>query len=122
MQLNRDMCRLEHEGRSVILTGRQFAIVEAMVARERVFTRGELLDVIDPNNELEVDGRNVDSIIKRIRGRMRAAFGSDAWIKTVYDRGYYWDRAENPAPRVRGDYKQRGVRRRKRPHRPGDSL
>lgn len=118
MHLNRDLMELCHEGRTLQLTRTSFAIVDTLTSHQRIATREVLIKAIDPTYEREWDDdRAIDAAVKRLRRAMRAVFGRDDWIKTVYGVGYRWDHADEPAPRTHKTYRAH-ERRRKRPYDP----
>jgi two-component system response regulator ChvI len=79
------------DGRDVTLTVTEFLILEALAQRPGVVkTRNQLLDVAY-QDDVYVDDRTIDSHIKRIRRKFRAADpGYDA-IETLYGVGYKFD-------------------------------
>lgn len=54
-----------------------------------VKSRPQILDVLYPTN-YEIDERSVDSYVKRLRKKLRAALGVNP-IQTRYGFGYWWD-------------------------------
>ena len=116
MHLNRDLMELCHEGQTLQLTRTSFAIVDTLMSYERIATREALIQAIDPTLEREwEDDRAIDAAVKRLRRDMRAAFGRDDWIKTIYGVGYRWDHADDPTPRTHKTYRTY-QRRKKRPY------
>ena len=79
------------DGKDVTLTVTEFMILEALAQRPGVVkTRNQLLDVAY-QDDVYVDDRTIDSHIKRIRRKFRAADpGYDA-IETLYGVGYKFD-------------------------------
>lgn len=83
--------KVRWDGREVSLTVTEFLILEALAQRPGVVkNRNQLLDVAY-NDDVYVDDRTIDSHIKRIRRKFRAADpGFDA-IETLYGVGYRFD-------------------------------
>jgi two-component system, OmpR family, response regulator BaeR len=75
-------------GKAVSLTPNEFALLKALMARpNRVFTRGELLDLVQGYS---FDGyeRTIDSHIKNLRKKMTEKLPEQEVINTVYGVGY----------------------------------
>jgi two-component system response regulator BaeR len=75
-------------GKSVSLTPNEFALLKALMERpKRVFTRGELLDLVQGYS---FDGyeRTIDSHIKNLRKKMAENFAEHEVITTVHGVGY----------------------------------
>jgi two-component system response regulator BaeR len=75
-------------GKPVSLTPNEFALLKAMVARpNRVFTRGELLDLVQGYS---FDGyeRTIDSHIKNLRKKIARKLPEQEVISTEYGVGY----------------------------------
>jgi two-component system, OmpR family, response regulator BaeR len=78
-------------GKPVSLTPNEFALLKALMARpNRVFTRGELLNIVQGYN---FDGyeRTIDSHIKNLRKKLAENFAEHELINTVYGIGYKLD-------------------------------
>ncbi|MFL6746382.1 MAG: winged helix-turn-helix domain-containing protein, partial [Sphingomicrobium sp.] len=79
------------DGKDVTLTVTEFLILEALAQRPGVVkTRNQLLDVAY-QDDVFVDDRTIDSHIKRIRRKFRAADPSYDAIETLYGVGYKFD-------------------------------
>ena len=79
------------DGKDVTLTVTEFLILEALAQRPGVVkTRNQLLDVAY-QDDVYVDDRTIDSHIKRIRRKFRAADPSYDAIETLYGVGYKFD-------------------------------
>jgi len=79
------------DGRDVTLTVTEFMILEALAQRPGVVkTRNQLLDVAY-QDDVYVDDRTIDSHIKRIRRKFRAADSEFDAIETLYGVGYRFD-------------------------------
>ena len=75
-------------GKPVVLTVTEFMILEALAQRPGVVkSRNQLLDIAY-NDETYVDDRTIDSHIKRIRRKFRAADPQFDGIETLYGVGY----------------------------------
>ena len=78
-------------GKDVSLTVTEFLILEALSQRPGVVkSRNQLLDVAY-NDDVYVDDRTIDSHIKRIRRKFRAADPEFDAIDTLYGVGYRFD-------------------------------
>ena len=76
------------DGRPVSLTVTEFLILEALAQRPGVVkTRNQLMDAAY-HEDVFVDDRTVDSHIKRLRRKFRAADPGFAAIETLYGAGY----------------------------------
>jgi two-component system, OmpR family, response regulator ChvI len=79
------------DGNDVSLTVTEFLILEALAQRPGVVkSRNQLLDVAY-NDDVYVDDRTIDSHIKRIRRKFRAADPDFDAIDTLYGVGYRFD-------------------------------
>ena len=79
------------DGRDVTLTVTEFMILEALAQRPGVVkSRNQLLDVAY-QDDVYVDDRTIDSHIKRIRRKFRAADPAFDAIETLYGVGYRFD-------------------------------
>jgi two-component system response regulator ChvI len=78
-------------GKDVSLTVTEFMILEALAQRPGVVkTRNQLLDIAY-NDDVYVDDRTIDSHIKRIRRKFRAADPEFDAVETLYGVGYRFD-------------------------------
>ena len=76
------------DGRTVSLTVTEFLILEALAQRPGVVkSRNQLMDAAY-HDDVFVDDRTVDSHIKRLRRKFRAADPQFAAIETLYGAGY----------------------------------
>jgi len=83
--------KVRWNGRDVSLTVTEFLILEALAQRPGVVkNRNQLLDVAY-NDDVYVDDRTIDSHIKRIRRKFRAADPTFDAIETLYGVGYRFD-------------------------------
>jgi two-component system response regulator ChvI len=75
-------------GKPVSLTVTEFLILEALASRPGVIkSRNQLMDAAYPD-DVFVDDRTVDSHIKRLRRKFRAADSEFGAIETLYGAGY----------------------------------
>jgi two-component system response regulator ChvI len=91
MDLERHNCTWKNE--SVTLTVTEFLILHALASRPGVVkSRNALMHVTydDPTN---VDERNVDSHIKRLRKKFRASDAEFDMVETLYGVGYRFKEA-----------------------------
>jgi two-component system response regulator ChvI len=80
--------RVTWDGRAVSLTVTEFLILEALASRPGVIkSRNQLMDAAYPD-DVFVDDRTVDSHIKRLRRKFRAADPEFGAIETLYGAGY----------------------------------
>jgi two-component system response regulator ChvI len=80
--------QVEWAGRPVSLTVTEFLILEALAVRPGVVkTRNQLMDVAY-HDDVFVDDRTIDSHIKRLRRKFRAADPQFTAIETLYGAGY----------------------------------
>ena len=80
--------RVKWNGRDVTLTVTEFMILEALAQRPGVVkSRNQLMDVAY-QDDIYVDDRTIDSHIKRMRRKFRAADESFNSIETLYGVGY----------------------------------
>jgi len=80
--------RVTWAGRPVSLTVTEFLILEALAQRPGVIkSRNQLMDAAYPD-DVFVDDRTVDSHIKRLRRKFRAADPEFGGIETLYGAGY----------------------------------
>jgi two-component system response regulator ChvI len=83
--------KVQWDGKDVTLTVTEFMILEALAQRPGVVkTRNQLLDVAY-QDDVYVDDRTIDSHIKRIRRKFRAADPEFDAIETLYGVGYRFD-------------------------------
>ncbi len=79
-------------GRPLGLTRREFKLLQVLVRQTgRIFSRAQLLDQAY-DDTLDVNERAIDSHIKNLRKKLKAAStdGSD-WIRSVYGVGFALD-------------------------------
>ena len=80
--------RVTWDGRQVSLTVTEFLILEALAQRPGVIkSRNQLMDAAYPD-DVFVDDRTVDSHIKRLRRKFKAADSQFGAIETLYGAGY----------------------------------
>jgi len=80
--------RVGWDGRDVTLTVTEFLILEALAQRPGVVkSRNQLMDVAY-QDDIYVDDRTIDSHIKRMRRKFRAADAAFNGIETLYGVGY----------------------------------
>jgi len=83
--------KVKWDGRDVVLTVTEFLILEALAQRPGVVkNRNQLLDVAY-QEDIYVDDRTIDSHIKRIRRKFRAADPEFDSIETLYGVGYRFE-------------------------------
>jgi two-component system response regulator ChvI len=83
--------KVKWDGRDVVLTVTEFLILETLAQRPGVVkNRNQLLDVAY-QEDVYVDDRTIDSHIKRIRRKFRAADPEFDAIETLYGVGYRFE-------------------------------
>jgi two-component system response regulator ChvI len=83
--------KVKWDGRDVTLTVTEFLILEALAQRPGVVkNRNQLLDIAY-QDDVYVDDRTIDSHIKRIRRKFRAADPEFDAIETLYGVGYRFE-------------------------------
>ena len=86
-----DRHKVQWDGKDVTLTVTEFLILEALAQRPGVVkTRNQLLDIAY-HEDVYVDDRTIDSHIKRIRRKFRAADPEFDAIETLYGVGCRFD-------------------------------
>ena len=86
-----DRHKVRWDGKEVSLTVTEFLILSALAQRPGVVkNRNQLLDVAY-SEDVYVDDRTIDSHIKRIRRKFRAADSEFDAIETLYGVGYRFD-------------------------------
>lgn len=80
--------RASVRGRVLTLTPVEFRLLNLLHgARERLFSRNQLLDRLYDDRRIVTD-RTVDSHIKNLRRKLVEAGGDEEWIKSIYGIGY----------------------------------
>ena len=88
LQMDPARHRVSWSGRDVTLTVTEFMILEALAQRPGVVkSRNQLMDVAY-QDDIYVDDRTIDSHIKRLRRKFRAADAEFKAIETLYGVGY----------------------------------
>ncbi|WCM86795.1 response regulator [Acidovorax sp. NCPPB 3576] len=79
-------------GTQVTLTPREFRLLQALARQSgRIFSRAQLLDLAY-GDTLDVNERAIDSHIKNLRKKLKAASGDGVeWIRSVYGVGFAFD-------------------------------
>ncbi|GKT18753.1 response regulator [Acidovorax sp. SUPP2522] len=79
-------------GAHVALTPREFRLLQALARQSgRIFSRAQLLDLAY-GDTLDVNERAIDSHIKNLRKKLKAASGDGVeWIRSVYGVGFAFD-------------------------------
>lgn len=88
LQMNHECHSVTWSGAAVTLTVTEFQLLDALARRPGVVkTRDQLMDVAY-SEHVYVDDRTIDSHIKRLRKKLRAADPAFAAIETLYGVGY----------------------------------
>lgn len=84
-------------GNRIELTKKEYLVLQSLVKRPGVvFERNQILDICYDEN-VNVDDRSVDSMIKRIRRKFEKVHPSKdkfSFIRTMYGTGYCWDQKQ----------------------------
>lgn len=81
--------RVEAGGRSIVLTAREFSLLETMAAHPGViYTRQQLLDLVW-GYDFAGDDRTVDAFVRRLREKLELDPADPRYIKTLRGVGYY---------------------------------
>jgi DNA-binding response OmpR family regulator len=84
-------------GRPVVLTAKEFAILEALAAEPgRVFTRAQIIERVF-GFDRDVLERTVDAHVMNLRRKLEAEPGRPRLLETVYGRGYRLADGPDPA-------------------------
>ena len=92
--LNENLWQATLHGTPLHLTRREFKLLQVLARqRGRIFSRAQLLDQAY-DDTLDVNERAIDSHIKNLRKKLKAASGDDTdWIRSVYGVGFALDPA-----------------------------
>ena len=92
--LNENLWQATLHGTPLNLTRREFKLLQVLARqRGRIFSRAQLLDQAY-DDTLDVNERAIDSHIKNLRKKLKAASGDDTdWIRSVYGVGFALDPA-----------------------------
>ncbi len=90
--LNENLWQATLHGTPLNLTRREFKLLQVLARqRGRIFSRAQLLDQAY-DDTLDVNERAIDSHIKNLRKKLKAASGDDTdWIRSVYGVGFALD-------------------------------
>lgn len=104
LTLNENHWHAVLRGTPVPLTQREFRLLRALMRQTgRIFSRAQLLDMAYEDT-MDVTERAVDSHIKNLRKKLRAADGSDHdWIRSVYGVGFALEPPQDGDERDVGD-------------------
>lgn len=91
LRVDRETWSVTFDNAKIDLTRREFQVLDVLFRRPgRVFSRGQLLEMAFPNDATVFD-RTVDSHIKNIRQKLKAAGAPDEKIRSVCGVGYACD-------------------------------
>ena len=93
--LDEEQWQASLHGRPLALTRREFRLLQALARQSRrIFSRAQLLDMAY-GDTLDVNERAIDSHIKNLRRKLRAAGDGDHdWIRSVYGVGFAFDQPD----------------------------
>ncbi|WP_404784894.1 response regulator [Altericista sp. CCNU0014] len=82
------LCKVTYEGQVLSLTPKEYRLLELFLRnRHRVFSRGEILDHLWPNEQAPSE-EAVTVHVKDLRQKIKRAGGPGDFIETVYGQGY----------------------------------
>ena len=89
LQMSDDLWQATLHGVALGLTRREFRLLKVLARQPgRIFSRAQLLDQAY-DDTLDVNERAIDSHIKNLRKKLKAASGDDTdWIRSVYGVGF----------------------------------
>lgn len=89
LQMRDDLWQATLHGMALGLTRREFRLLKVLARQPgRIFSRAQLLDQAY-DDTLDVNERAIDSHIKNLRKKLKAASGDDTdWIRSVYGVGF----------------------------------
>jgi len=98
LALDETLWQARLHGQPLALTRREFRLLQALTRQSgRIFSRAQLLDLAY-GDTLDVNERAIDSHIKNLRKKLKAADGTGHdWIRSVYGVGLAFDPAPTPA-------------------------
>ncbi|MFT4195327.1 response regulator [Ottowia sp.] len=92
LALDKGQWQASLRGQPLSLTRREFRLLHVLARQSgRIFSRAQLLDLAY-SDTLDVNERAIDSHIKNLRKKLKAAGGADhEWIRSVYGVGFAFD-------------------------------
>ncbi len=92
LALDETLWQARLHGQPLALTRREFRLLQALTRQSgRIFSRAQLLDLAY-GDTLDVNERAIDSHIKNLRKKLKAAGnGEHDWIRSVYGVGFAFD-------------------------------
>jgi len=92
LRLDAELWQASLSGEPLALTRREFRLLQVLARSSgRIFSRAQLLDTAY-DDALDVNERAIDSHIKNLRKKLRAASGGEHdWIRSVYGVGFAFD-------------------------------
>ncbi|GAD21095.1 response regulator [Acidovorax sp. MR-S7] len=92
LALDETLWQARLHGQPLALTRREFRLLQALMRQSgRIFSRAQLLDLAY-GDTLDVNERAIDSHIKNLRKKLKAAGdGEHDWIRSVYGVGFAFD-------------------------------
>ncbi|MEK3822155.1 response regulator transcription factor [Cytobacillus sp. FSL W8-0315] len=89
--LKPDSYELYYEDKEVLLTPKEFAMVQLLISnRNKVFSRDHLIESVWGFG-VSIEDRTIDSHVRNIREKLRkAGFPADDYLLTVWGVGYKW--------------------------------
>ena len=88
LSINKERYTCTWKGRGIVLTLTEFRLLEALAIRIGVVQTRDALRTCAYGDQVYVDGRTIDSHMKRLRKKFRAVDGEFDRIETLYGVGY----------------------------------
>lgn len=91
LELDPGQLRVHYRGTEIQVTLTEFRLLEALAVRPgQVRSRGQLLEKTRDGDDGLVDGRVIDTYVRRLRRKLEAVEPGFAAIETVIGAGYRW--------------------------------
>src|SRR5690554_2363886 len=91
LELDEERLIARLQGQPLALTLIEFQLLKLMAAQPgRVFSREQLMDLIYPDHRV-VSDRTIDSHVKKLRQKLKAAAPNQEFIQSVYGAGYKFE-------------------------------
>ena len=91
LELDEERLLAKLQGQPLALTLIEFQLLKLMASQPgRVFSREQLMDLIYPDHRV-VSDRTIDSHVKKLRQKLKAAAPNQEFIQSVYGAGYKFE-------------------------------
>ena len=93
LQLDDNLSQVSLYGKPVPLTQREYRLLQTLIQhRDRILSRGQILELSYDEDTQDLNERSVDSHIKNLRKKLRTADrGGHDWIRSVYGVGFAFE-------------------------------